>query len=157
MVATKHARAARLPALAALWAVWLLAGCAWPGAPRKGTWIDPSMAVQLAAAAQGRQVEGVFAFRVRAADFADRLFLNSEADYRDQRNLTVAIDAPAAAAWLQQLGLEDAGQLVGRRVQVQGGARRVRIDFTIGTRPSGKYYYQTQVWVSDPAQLRLLP
>jgi len=35
-------------------------------------------------------------------------------------------------------------------------AVRTRIDFTSGGRPTGKYYYQTHVVVTDPAQIALV-
>lgn len=121
-------------------------------------WIDPSMAVQLTAAAGPQKgVEGVFAMRVRAIG-QDRgeLYLNSEADYRDPRNLSVAVSASAQAQLQEQLGDDPARWLKNRPILVRGIARTVRIDFTVdGGQPSGKYYYQTQIRVQDAAQLQL--
>ena len=58
--------------------------------PPGPAWIDPSSAVQLAAAAPRDGVTGVFAMTVRAVGRDERgVYLNSERDYRDQRNLTV--------------------------------------------------------------------
>jgi len=46
-----------------------------------------------------------------------------------------------------------ASGLIGRKIYVRGQARTVRIDFTVDAQPSGKYYYQTHVLVSDPVQI----
>jgi len=44
--------------------------------------------------------------------------------------------------------------LQGRTIRVDGEARRVRIDFLAGGRPTGKYYYQTHVVIERGEQLR---
>jgi len=38
-------------------------------------------------------------------------------------------------------------------IATSGTARRERIDFTANGAPTGKYYYQTHVRVSDAAQI----
>lgn len=142
-----------LPALLALSAC---AGCA-PLARHPGAWIDPMHAVHLAAAAQGRPVAGVFALTVRATDRAEgRVFLNSERDYRDPRNLCIVMTEATARELAAQLGGDPVARLRGKRIQVTGEARRTRIDFLHDGAPTGKYYYQTHVRVTRAAQLRLL-
>ncbi|TCZ82037.1 hypothetical protein [Lysobacter sp. N42] len=132
------------------------AGCA-SSARHGGAWIDPMHAVHLAAAAQGRPVAGVFALTVQASDRGeDRIWLNSERDYRDPRNLTIVVLEPAARELGEQLGGDPVARLRGRRIQVTGQARRTRIDFMHDGRATGKYYYQTHVHVTRAAQLRLL-
>lgn len=135
----------------------VLAGCAL--LPRQqGAWIDPAMAVQLAAAAgPGRGVDGVFALNVRAVgEEGGRLFLGSQPDYRDPRNLSVAVDPQARLALAARLQADPQAVLKGRPILVRGTARMVRIDFTDAQgQPSGKYYYQTHVRVSDAAQIQL--
>ena len=134
-----------------------LAGCATdPRITPGARWIDPSQAVQLAAAAAPRGVSGVFALTVQATARPGPLYLNSERDYRDPRNLTAVVLPEAAAALAQRLHGEPERELRGRRILVAGQARRVRIDFVVDGRPSGKYYYQTHVVVSDAAQIQLL-
>lgn len=114
-------------------------------------------AVHLAAAAQGRPVAGVFALRVQAADRAEgRIFFNSERDYRDPRNITIVVHGDAVRDLEKQLGGDPVDLLRGKRIQVTGDVRRVRIDFMQDDRPMGKYYYQTHVDVTRAAQLRVL-
>ena len=133
-----------------------LVGCA--HVERGSTWVDPSMAVQLAAAAgPQRGVDGVFALTVRASGNADgRLFLNSESDYRDPRNLSISIAPDALQEMVALYGPDPGAALKGRAILVRGTARMVRIAFVAdGRRVSDKYYYQTHVQVDDAAQLRL--
>ncbi len=134
-----------------------LTACAGTGPTAEDArWLQPAQAIQLAAEAAPRGVTGTFVMRVQATG-ADggRVYLNSEADYRDQRNLTIAITPVAAGALAARLGAPPAVALEGERIVVQGVATRVRIDFTIDGHPSGKYYYQTQVQVTDAAQIRV--
>jgi hypothetical protein len=141
--------------LAALFAS--LAGCATdPRITPDARWIDPSQAVQLASAAAPRGVSGVFALTVQSAARPGPLYLNSERDYRDPRDLTVVVLPEAAAALAQRLHSEPEQELRGKHILVAGQARRVRIDFIADGRPSGKYYYQTHVVVTDAAQIQLL-
>lgn len=137
-------------------ATMALAGCR---GDRPATWIDPGMAVQMAAAAgPDRGVEGVFALRVRSlASQHGRFYLNSEADYRDLRSLTIAIEpgvVPVLAARLENRSLQQA--LKDQRILVRGEARLQRIHFRIANEPTGKYYWQVQVPVTDASQI-LLP
>ena len=121
---------------------------------------EPQQAVMLAAEAAPMGVRGQFVMTVRATGRGDRgrLFLNSETDYRDQRNLSVRIEPNAVAALLDKAGASKDAELVGRRIAVSGIARRVRIDFVSASRrPSGKYYYQTHVPVTRVKQVTFLP
>lgn len=118
--------------------------------------IVPGEAISRAADAAPRGVRGRFVMKVRAVGRADgRLFLNSEEDYRDQRNLSIAVTPDAARATMTRLGMRRDGDFVGRRIAVSGVAKRVRIDFTSDGWPTGKYYYQTHVRVDRPGQVSL--
>lgn len=134
-----------------------LAACAGTGpAAEDARWLQPAQAIQLAADAAPRGVTGTFVLQVRGTGSDDgRVYLNSETDYRDQRNLTIAITPAAAGALTARLGAPPAAALAGQRIVVDGVATRVRIDFTVDGHPSGKYYYQTQVQVTDAAQIRV--
>ena len=82
-----------------------------------------------------------------------KVFLNSQSDYRDPRNLTIAMSDATAEEVERKAGVTDASALIGRKIYIRGQARTVRIDFTVDDQPSGKYYYQTHVFVSDPVQI----
>jgi hypothetical protein len=112
-------------------------------------------AVHEAAERPAMGVPGVFAMAVTRTGREDgRVYLNSEADYRDQRNLTISIAPAAAEALARRFGAPPDVHFRGRLIAVRGTARRVRIDFlTNGNRPTGLYYYQTQIMVARPEQI----
>ena len=96
-----------------------------------------------------------FTLRVRATGRAGGiLYLNSEADYRDQRALTIAVLPSAQAALRVRYGPEPDAYLRGRAIRVRGRARRVRSNFMDDGQPTGKYYYQTHVRVTDADQIQ---
>jgi len=122
-----------------------------------GQVIEPALAVMAAADAAPRGYPGRFGFVVRRADMVGaRLFLNSYSDYRDQRNLSVAIAPHIVAALRARHGSDLRATFMGRSILVDGEARRERINFTVDGRPSGKYYFQTHVAVTRPDQLQIV-
>jgi hypothetical protein len=121
--------------------------------------LTPGEAVLSAAnaGAVGKGIRAVFKMPVKRAEkVGPRFFLNSEADYRDQRNLSVAIDKRAYRALRERFGKKLELAFRGHMVRIYGRAQRVRIHFVVNGRPSGLYYYQTQVAVTDPAQIEIL-
>ena len=83
------------------------------------------------------------------------LYLNSELDYRDQRNLTIAILPTAIAPLEARFGQDLDRFFVGKNIVVSGAAQRVKIAFFSNGQLTDKYYYQTHVDVRDADQLRL--
>ena len=133
----------------------LASGCATTStAPDAHQWIVPVQAVQLAADAAPGGVRGVFTLQVRGTGTQNGfVYLNSEADYRDQRNLTIAL-APAVTRQLAgQLGGDPMVVLKDKHILVNGAAVRTRIDFLADGKVTDKYYYQTHVRVADPRQI----
>ena len=130
-----------------------LAACATPQPSRDA--IPAMVAIERAAAFAPGGYPGLFALTVRAWGRQDgRLYLNSETDYRDPRNISLEI-APVAQGQLEmRLGAPVETALQGRRIEVAGEARRVRINFLADGRPTGKYYYQTQIFIARGDQLR---
>lgn len=100
-------------------------------------------------------VAGEFEFLVKAVGGQrGRFFLNSETDYRDRNNLTVALSGSAARMLAREGGREALEKrFLGKRITVEGIARRVRIDFTADGEPTGKFYHQVHVSVSTPSQI----
>ncbi len=119
--------------------------------------ITPRQAIERAADAAPAAVDGVFDIQVRSTgDQDDHIYLNSEDDYRDQRNLTVDIP-PATASVLQiQYGESPETFFKGKHLAVTGQAKRVKIWFFADGMKTDKYYYQTHVVVTDPSQLKIL-
>lgn len=118
---------------------------------------SPQQAVMRAAETAPGVVPGVFEFTARRAERVGwNLFVASEADYRDQRCLSLKLSPIASAKLRERLGGDPAVALLGHRLRVAGAAQRVRIDFIANGRPSGKYYYQTQVPIATADQIDVL-
>lgn len=117
-----------------------------------------SEAVLGAANRPGGGLLGEFVFVVRATGWdGGQLYLNSEWDYRDPRNLSIAIEPDVARQLVGKRGNDGQQNFVGRIVVVRGMAKTTRIEFTVDNgKPSGKYYFQTHVSVGRVEQLRLV-
>jgi hypothetical protein len=137
----------------------VLTGCT--SAPRvdiastsESGWIVPQKAIFMAAQAAPEGVDGVFALKVlETGSQRGQIFLNSELDYRDQRNLTIAISEGASRQLAQRYQEDPQVYLKGKNILVSGAAVRTKIHFVVGGRLSEKYYYQTHVHVSDARQI----
>ncbi len=100
---------------------------------------------------------GRFALHVQSAGRQDgNIYLNSELDYRDQRNLTVAIMPAAIEALTRRYGQPPDQFFAGKNIVVDGAARRMKIVFMADDAPSDKYYYQTHVAVEQADQIRIM-
>lgn len=100
---------------------------------------------------------GQFAFVVKGWGRDDeRIFLNSEADYRDAGTLTVALTGQAVAALRAQSG-GSPDRLVGRTIVASGVARRARINISENGRATGQFYFQTHVTISQADDIHLVP
>ena len=125
-------------------------------APDDSPGVMDAVAAIAAAAASEDGVSGAFRLLVRSTgEEPDTLWLCSEADYRDPRCLSIAVRGRARDSLLAQYGARFGDAFTGRTVVVHGVARKQRIDFISGGRPTGHYYFQTHVDVDDPAQLAM--
>ncbi len=98
----------------------------------------PAEAVFAANEDPQRGISGTFVLTVKNTDVTeDRIYLNSERDYRHQPALNVSLDAAQREALQKQLGMP-LEYLVNRRLLVQGTARRTTIAFHRDGKPSGK-------------------
>lgn len=135
----------------------LLAAFAVCGGAQAEDTITPQQAIERAADAAPAGVKGVFVMDVRGTGRQDgNLYLNSQVDYRDQRNLTIAIAPDIAAALQTKFGDAPDTFLVGKRIAVTGEAKRVTIWFLWNGVPTEKYYYQTHVALTAADQLQIL-
>jgi hypothetical protein len=134
----------------------LLQGCA-TSHPKNSLPMSAHEAIFAAADAAPDGVPGLFSFTVQGAG-ADAwgVYLNSEVDYRDLRNLTISIPGRAVAAFVDVYGQDPRAFFMGKTVRVEGEARTVRIDFFCNAQPSGKYYYQTHIRIDDPRSIEVL-
>ncbi|WP_258044956.1 hypothetical protein [Sphingomonas citricola] len=115
--------------------------------------LSPQQAVMNAAESPSG-VSGVFEFAVRSGgEDYHGFYLNSEHDYRDPRNLTVALTPAVNQALLRRFGSAPTTYLLGHTIAVRGTARKTRIDFIADGCPTGKYYYQTHLRLTRPDDL----
>ena len=137
--------------------IGLVAGCA--TAPTTTTAeLTPFQAILSAAERPEEGVTGVFRMEVRGGGRQDDfLYLNSEADYRDQRCLTLALPQSAALALEHKLGGDPTVALKGKTLRVTGTAKRTTIGFRNNGVMTDKYYYQTHVLITDPSQISIVP
>ncbi len=114
-------------------------------------------AVIKAAAADTAGVIGVFDIHTVIADeLRERVFLGTQPDYRNQRNLAIAIEPSAMRDLMTRYGAPLTTVLKGKHLLVGGRARPVQIAFTENGRPTGKYYFQTHVVVTHANQIEIV-
>ena len=107
--------------------------------------LSPAQAV-INAAEMPAGVGGVFELVVRASGRqSNLLYLNSEADYRDPRNLSIVVTSTEERALEQRLGAPVQDAVRNKLIAVRGVARKTRIDFIADGKPTGKYYFQTHL------------
>ena len=137
---------------------FLLCGCASaPTAQSGNEVISPVQAVISAATAAPSGVRGTFEMDVRRVGRQDgNVYLDSESDYRDQRNLVIAVHPRAALGLREKFGQDIDKVAFGKRIRIYGEARRVKIVFMADGRATEDYYYQTHVDVWDSGQVVVL-
>jgi hypothetical protein len=139
-------------ALAFIATTLLICACSTVPTNSRG-WIEPVDAIRAANDDPRNGVRGEFIITVRALNnYPEQSFLNSEKDYRDQRNLTIRMPTSIIPKLEERLGVKFQ-DLKNRRLVVLGVAKRNRIDFIADGKPTGKYYYQTHVQVDSATQI----
>jgi hypothetical protein len=102
-------------------------------------------------------VPGEFEFEVQNTGMDNGwLYLNSERDYRDPRNVSIALSPDQQDALSRRFSADLPSYFKGKRVLADGVAKRVRIEFFCGEASSIGYYYQTHIRVAEPQDVRLL-
>lgn len=120
--------------------------------------MTPEQAVMAAAAAAPAGVGGTFTFTVQATgEDMGYVFLNSQTDYRDQRNLSVEIPPAVRRQLRDSFGTDPLTYFKGKTIRVTGTAQRVKIWFNFGGYRTEKYYYQTHVIIKDAVQIIEVP
>ena len=119
--------------------------------------ILPMKAIELAAIAAPDSHSGVFEMTVKAGNLRERmLFLNSELDYRDQRNLTLVLRPAVIKQLTEKYGKDPLEYLLNKRVVVEGEAKRMKIWMFYKNKKLTKYYYQTHIFVNSADQISII-
>lgn len=111
----------------------------------------------IAAAADEKEgIGGLFVMTVEsAAKVGQTLYLNSEDDYRDRKNLSIAVDMDIYEDLRREVGGDPEVVLEGKRIRVAGVAKATPIKRR-GRSDDQVSYYQTRIYVYDPRQIELL-
>lgn len=135
--------------------VVFLSGCASTNNELANT--DAMRLIEKAAEVAPKSVSGDFVFTVQAAGKKrDYVYLNTELDYRDGRNITIAL-SPLVADFLKtEFGSTPQEYLLNKRVMVRGEAKQIKVWFISNGRRTDKYYFQTHIRVSSPDQIDVL-
>lgn len=105
-----------------------------------------------------RGVKGTFQFPIKAAGSQNSvIFLNTETNYRDRRNISVAIHPKLIDALTIKYGVSPEIFFINKTVEVTGEAKRVKIHLAVDGRKTTKYYFQTHVRVTSLNQIKVLP
>lgn len=147
---------------AVFFSVLICSGCSvsayQPVAEYPGTTADTMEIIRSAAQSAPKGVKGEYLLRIKATGKQGALlYLNTETDYRDQRNVTVALSSNVIAQLKTLYDVTPEQFFTGKKIRVKGDAQRVRIDFMNAEhKPSGKYYFQTHIDVSHISQIELV-
>ncbi len=118
----------------------------------------PALVAPIAAADEVLDgVPGVFVLNVQATGRSKGdVYLNSETDYRDPRNLSVRIVPKAQEGLRKKFGDDFEAALKGKSVEVMGWVKRTKINFTANGVDTDKFYYQTHLIMHSADQIQLL-
>ncbi|MCH1923463.1 hypothetical protein L9G74_03860 [Shewanella sp. C32] len=136
-------------------ALLLLGGCA--STSSTTVYSNTMDIISTAAAAAPEMVTGDYTLFIKAVgQQGNNVYLNTELDYRDQRNVTIVLPIPI----LPRMGIHNFTDLehhfLNHGVQIHGNAMRARIDFMRDHRPTDLYYYQTHIVVANPTAISVI-
>lgn len=102
-------------------------------------------------------VAGTFTLKIKTVGkHQGYVYLNTEEDYRDRRNVAVRLNQQTMNEVLNSINDSPEQSLVGKIVVVTGQAKRIRIDFIHEGRTTSFYYYQTHIDINDKATISIL-
>jgi len=119
---------------------------------------DTMEIIRDAASSAPDKVSGEYTLKVKAAGSQGHfLYLNTEDDYRDQRNVSIALSPKAINDLSKRYGSDLERFFVNKTLKIKGEAQRVKIHFMRAPGvPSTKYYYQTHIRITDMSQLEVI-
>jgi len=102
-------------------------------------------------------VAGTFQFSIKASGIKSGVvYLNTEIDYRDRRNITIALHPKLISALTKKYGSAPDSYFINKTIEVTGEAQRMKIDFVSNGKITKKYYFQTHLRVTSLKQIRVL-
>lgn len=122
-------------------------------------YLTPSDAIRLAAEIDNSMPSvsrGTYSFVVKATGVLNKkLYLNSEVEYKDQRNLSVNIATKPFWLLSQKYNAKPKDFFIGKTILVEGEAKRVKIYVGRPPKRSNNFYYQTHIKVTSVDQISI--
>jgi len=102
-------------------------------------------------------IKGTFQLPIKAAGVQRGIvYLNTETDYRDRRNITIALHPKLIDAFTKKYGSSPNSYFLNKTIEVTGEAKRMKIYFLSKGKITKKYYFQTHIKVSSLSQIKVL-
>lgn len=104
-----------------------------------------------------RGLKGKFVLSLKnSGKQSGRIFLNTQDDYRDRRNITVTLEPSFQQQFKAQFDEDIRSYYQDKTIRVNGEAKRMKIWFFANGKRTTKYYFQTHIIVSDLNQITIL-
>ena len=102
-------------------------------------------------------VKGTFKLPIKASGAQGKVvYLNTEQDYRDRRNITVALHPKLIGELVETYGTSPDAYFINKTIEVTGEAKRAKIHFFSKGKYTDKYYFQTHIRVDSLNQIKVL-
>lgn len=102
-------------------------------------------------------VKGTFQLPIKASGIQrNTVYLNTETDYRDRRNITVALHPKLTGAFTKKYGSSPDIYFINKTIEVTGEAKRLKIYLFTNGKVTKKYYFQTHIRVTSLNQIKVL-
>jgi len=112
-------------------------------------------AIELSEEAAPKSARGIFFLSIKASGSQKQyVYLNTEQDYRDRRNVSVVLLPEFQKAFIKKYGVSPDKVLVDKSITVNSFAKRIKIYFFEDGKPTDKYYFQTHIPVKHLKQLK---
>ncbi|MDO6559452.1 hypothetical protein [Paraglaciecola chathamensis] len=96
-------------------------------------------------------------FKVKATGNKEgHVFLNTQYDYRDPRNITIVIPPEVASELEENVKMSPEAYFLKKRILVKGSLVQVKVWFSANGKRTNKYYYQTHMRVASWKDINLV-
>jgi hypothetical protein len=138
--------------------ILVLSACtATPEVTSKSSSTDVMRLIEKTAVNAPKGVKGTFQFSIQASGIERKVaYLNTELDYRDRRNITVALHPKTIVAFTKKYGSSPEAYFINKNIEVTGEAKQIKIWFGFNGKRSQKYYFQTHIRVKSISQIKVL-
>ena len=113
-------------------------------------------AIELSEEAAPEGVSGIYSLLIKQhGKQGNTLYLNTQNDYRDRRNVSVVIPKHVQEQFIELHGEPIEQTVLNKSIMVYGKAHREKIWFFNQGKRSEKYYFQTHISINYATQIKL--